>query len=139
MHSNCGICNSQGTAVIFNAVSALPANIKSRVVGAVLYGYTKNAQNRGVIPNYPADRVKTFCPKSDGVCNGGLNVNGGHFSYLSNGDIKLGTQFLVQRIRSGGGGGGGGEGGGGGGSESPAGFPKGGRGKGGAKGKGGFS
>jgi hypothetical protein len=69
---------SQGTAVMFNTVSKLPENIKSRVVGVALYGYTKNKQNKGVIPNYPADRVKVFCPPSDGVCGGKLNVNAGY-------------------------------------------------------------
>jgi len=91
---------SQGTAVIFNAVSALPANVKSRVAAAVLYGYTKNAQNKGIIPNYPPSQVKTFCPKSDGVCNGALNVNAGHFSYIANGDIPAGTKFMTERIKA---------------------------------------
>jgi len=90
----------QGTAVIFNAVSALPAELKKKVVGVVLYGYTKNAQNKSLVPNYPADKVKVFCPKSDGVCNGALNVNTGHFSYLADGTIKEGYTFLAGKIKS---------------------------------------
>jgi len=91
---------SQGTAVIFNAVSGLSANIKSRVAGVVLYGYTKNAQNKSLVPNYPPDKVKVFCPKADGVCNGALNVNLGHFSYLGDGTIKEGYTFLIQKIKA---------------------------------------
>jgi len=121
---------SQGTAVIFNAVQRLPESLKNKIAGVVLYGYTKNKQNRSAIKGYPAEKTKVFCPKSDGVCNGGLNVNAGHFSYLANGNIKEGYNFLAARIRaakSGGGGSSGGDGG----EDSPA--PS--RGKGG-KGKG---
>ena len=42
---------------MMNAVSKLPENIKSRLVGVFLFGYTKNAQKRGGIPGYPKDRV----------------------------------------------------------------------------------
>jgi len=91
---------SQGTAVIFNAVSALPAALKSKIVGIVLYGYTKNAQNKSAVPNYPTENVKVFCPKSDGVCNGGLNVNLGHFSYLADGTIAEGYKFLGAKVKA---------------------------------------
>jgi cutinase len=66
----------------------------------VLYGYTKNAQNKSLVPNYPADKVKVFCPKADGVCNGALNVNAGHFSYLADGTIKEGYTFLAAKIKA---------------------------------------
>jgi len=96
---------SQGTAVMMNAVSKLPANIKQKVVGGVLFGYTKNAQQKGKIPNYPADQVKVFCNPSgspgkykDGVCGGALNVNGGHFAYMGNGDGPKALTFLESKI-----------------------------------------
>src|ERR1700712_5080380 len=92
--------DSQGTAVIFNAVMKLPEDLKKKVVGVVLYGYTKNKQNNSQIKGYPPQNTKVFCPKSDGVCNGSLNVNTGHFSYLQDGSIKEGYNFLAGRIKA---------------------------------------
>jgi cutinase len=89
---------SQGTAVIHNAVSTLPANVKSKLIAGVLFGDTRNKQDRGQIPNFPKDKVTIFCAKSDGVCGGGLNVTGGHFSYISNGDGPKAIAFLKSKI-----------------------------------------
>jgi cutinase len=91
---------------MMNAVSKLSANIKSKVVGGVLFGYTKNGQMKGTIPNYPPDRVKVFCNPAagnpakfnDGVCGGGLNVNAGHFAYMGNGDGPKAVAFLKSKI-----------------------------------------
>jgi cutinase len=98
--------SSQGTAVMMNAVQRLPANIKAKTVGGVLFGYTKNAQTKGSIPNYPSDRLQVFCNPtagspgkfSDGVCGGALNVNGGHFAYMGNGDGPKAIAFLKSKI-----------------------------------------
>jgi len=97
---------SQGTAVMMNAVKGLPANIKEKVVGGVLFGYTKNAQTKGSIPGYPPEALKVFCNPAagstsrynDGVCGGALNVNGGHFAYMGNGDGPKSIEFLKSRI-----------------------------------------
>jgi len=95
---------SQGTAVMMNAVKGLPANIKQKVLGGVLFGYTKNKQTGGSIPNYPKDRVKVFCDETspgrfgDGVCGGTLNVNAGHMVYMRNGDGKKAVAFLKSKI-----------------------------------------
>jgi len=91
---------SQGTAVMMNAISKLSAPVKQKVKGVVLFGYTKNTQKRGGIPNYPKNQVRVFCAKSDGVCGGTLLVTAGHFAYLANGDGPKATQFLVSKLRS---------------------------------------
>jgi len=96
---------SQGTAVMMNAVSKLPANVKSKVAGVVLFGYTKNAQTKGGIPDYPKDKVKVFCAASDGVCGGTLAVTAGHFAYMGDGSGTQATNFLIQHINSAGSGG----------------------------------
>jgi len=96
---------SQGTAVIMNAVSTLPENERAKIAGVVLFGYTKNGQTKGSIPNYPAEKLKVFCTKADGVCWGALNVSGGHFAYMGNGDGPAATSFLVGRINNPGAGG----------------------------------
>jgi len=96
---------SQGTAVMMNAISKLPENVKSKVAGVVLFGYTKNAQTKSSIPNYPKERVKVLCSSGDGVCGGALMVTMGHFSYMADGSGPQAVNFLTQRINGGGGGG----------------------------------
>lgn len=72
---------SQGTAVIAGAVSKLSATTKAQVKGIVLFGYTRNQQNKGGIPNYPQGNLKVFCAAGDLVCDGTLTITAAHFSY----------------------------------------------------------
>jgi len=93
---------SQGTAVMHATVGKLPEAIKSKVVGGVLFGDTRNVQDRGQVPGYPADKVKVFCPKEDGVCLGGLypTVTNGHFVYPFNRNGDEAVDFLKGKIGS---------------------------------------
>jgi cutinase len=95
------ISNSQGTAVMMNSISKLPENIKKKVVGVVYFGYTKNGQQKGGIPNYPKENVLVLCSKSDGVCGGQLLVTAGHFSYMSDGSGPKAINFLTSKINGG--------------------------------------
>jgi cutinase len=99
--------HSQGTAVMMNAISKLPENVKRKVVGVVLFGYTKNGQQKGGIPNYPKENVMVLCSSSDGVCGGQLLVTAGHFSYMADGSGPKAVNFLVGKINGGVRGGGG--------------------------------
>ena len=83
---------SQGAALIAGAVSGLDDDVKSMVKGVVLYGYTKNLQNDGSIPDYPKDQTKVFCNVDDGVCSGSLVVTAGHLTYTA--DVDQAVQFL---------------------------------------------
>jgi len=94
---------SQGTAVMMNTISKLPENIKSKVAGVVLFGYTKNGQQKGGIPNYPKEKVLVLCSKSDGVCGGQLLVTAGHFSYMGDGSGPKAVSFLTEKINAAGG------------------------------------
>lgn len=95
---------SQGAAITHRSVEALPAAVKARIAGIVLYGDTKFKQDGGQIKNFPPTKVKTFCngygelksKSADGVCNGALNVNGGHLAYGDS--FKPGAQFLKGKV-----------------------------------------
>lgn len=91
---------SQGTAVMMNAISKLQQNVKSKIAGVVLFGYTKNAQTKSSIPSFPKEAVKVFCSSGDGVCGGALMVTIGHFSYMMDGSGPGSISFLTQRIKS---------------------------------------
>jgi cutinase len=106
---------SQGAAITHRAVEQLSAGVKARIAGVVLYGDTQNKQSGGRIKGFPADRARVFCngygdlkgKSKDGVCGGGLMVNGGHMSYGAT--FNSAADWLSKKVnefkRSGGGGG----------------------------------
>jgi cutinase len=81
-----------------NAVAGLPEAVKAKTVGGVLFGDTKNEQSSATIEGYPKEALASFCNEDDGVCWGELLLSGGHFSYVSNGDVQKAAEFLAGRI-----------------------------------------
>ena len=71
-----------------NAISELTAYVKDRIVGAALFGYTKNKQNNGVIPNFPRERTAVYCATFDAVCWGTLSSYD-HFFYADEAQLDL--------------------------------------------------
>jgi cutinase len=53
------------------AVAKLPEQVKSKVVGGVLFGDSLNKRSGGSIPSFPKDRLLEVCTSGDGVCGGG--------------------------------------------------------------------
>lgn len=88
---------SQGTAVMSNSISELPASIKDQIKGVVLFGYTKNLQNGRRIPNFPTDKTEIYCNLSDAVCWGNLFILPAHFLYTTEASIAA-PRWLIQRI-----------------------------------------
>jgi len=81
-----------------NTVGALAEPLKKRIVAGVLFGDTRNSQDKSQVPKYPKENVQVYCTKEDGVCWGSLNVTNGHFAYTSNGDGEKALAFLKQKI-----------------------------------------
>ncbi|TLD18103.1 hypothetical protein PspLS_10468 [Pyricularia sp. CBS 133598] len=90
---------SQGTAVMSNAISELPAAVQDQVKGVVLFGYTKNLQNRGRIPDFPTEKTEVFCNASDAVCFGTLFLLPAHFLYTTESSVAA-PNWLTGQIRS---------------------------------------
>jgi hypothetical protein len=91
---------SQGGALMSNAIAQLPAEIKSLVIGGVLFGST-----RGSIAGFPKENWASYCASSDQVCKsrGGSGSSGSHLSYGSNGDVEKAVAYLSTKIDAAGG------------------------------------
>lgn len=85
--------------MVGNAITELDDATKDQVVGAALFGYTKNLQNGRRIIDYPQDSTAIYCGLTDAVCNGALFILPAHFLYL---DDAAGPapRFLTQKINA---------------------------------------
>ncbi|KAF4982481.1 hypothetical protein FZEAL_1906 [Fusarium zealandicum] len=88
---------SQGAALAAASITDVDPAIRSKIAGTVLFGYTKNQQNRGKIPGYPDERLKVFCNTGDLVCSGSLIVAAPHLAYQS-AAAGPAPEFLIQRV-----------------------------------------
>ncbi|KAI6370618.1 separase/separin [Pyricularia grisea] len=91
--------HSQGTAVMSNAISELSSAVQDQIKGVVLFGYTKNLQNSGRIPNFPADKTEVYCNASDAVCFGTLILLPAHFLYTTEASTSA-PNYLKGKINS---------------------------------------
>ncbi|KAK2762444.1 cutinase [Colletotrichum kahawae] len=88
---------SQGTAVMAGSISGLSTTIKNQIKGVVLFGYTKNLQNLGRIPNFESSKTEVYCDIADAVCYGTLFILPAHFLYQTDAAIAA-PRFLQARI-----------------------------------------
>ncbi|KAG8169954.1 hypothetical protein KVR01_000699 [Diaporthe batatas] len=88
---------SQGTAVMASSISELGSAVQDQIKGVVLFGYTKNLQNGGRIPNFSTSKTEVYCAATDAVCFGTLVILPGHFSYQTEAAINA-PRFLAARI-----------------------------------------
>ncbi|KAL5340999.1 cutinase-domain-containing protein [Aspergillus crustosus] len=72
---------SQGSAVISGAVQDIDQSLRDKVKGVVLFGFTRNLQDRGRIPGYPESQTEVYCAVGDLVCSGTLIITASHLAY----------------------------------------------------------
>ncbi|KXJ89624.1 cutinase, partial [Microdochium bolleyi] len=89
--------NSQGTAVMAGALRRASSAVAEQVKGVVLFGYTKNQQYGGVIPNFPPDKVAVYCGTFDAVCFGTLFILPDHVFYFDEAAHEA-PAFLLGKI-----------------------------------------
>ncbi|KAF4554118.1 Cutinase-like protein 11 [Elsinoe fawcettii] len=87
---------SQGAAVIHGLAKKLSTTVQNKVAGLVTFGDTRNGEDNGKIPPFPASKVKIFCLEADGVCGDALIVTAAHSQYEPFFDD--GFNFLISRI-----------------------------------------
>ncbi|KAK2590130.1 hypothetical protein QQS21_012183 [Conoideocrella luteorostrata] len=89
---------SQGTGVIVGAVRQLSQSVQQQIKGVVLFGYTRNKENGGRIPDFPPKRTKVFCAPGDALCDGTVVVvSPAHFTYFDEAADEA-PAFLIQSV-----------------------------------------
>jgi cutinase len=83
-----------------NSISGLSAAVQNQIKGVVLFGYTKNLQNLGRIPNFPASKTRVYCETGDLVCTGTLIITPAHLLYSDEAAVQAPT-YLRAQIASG--------------------------------------
>ncbi|PNS19858.1 hypothetical protein CAC42_7825 [Sphaceloma murrayae] len=87
---------SQGAAVIHGLAKKLSTTVQTQVRGLVTFGDTRNGEDAGRIPPFPASKVRIFCLAADGVCGDSLTVTAAHSQYAPLFDD--GYNFLISKI-----------------------------------------
>lgn len=84
--------------MVHRAIENLPSTVKDRIVGVVTYGDTQNLQDKGQIPNFPADKVKIICNIGDAVCAGTLTILVPHLDYVRR--VPEAVSFLTDKLKA---------------------------------------
>ncbi|TKX20949.1 cutinase-like protein 8 [Elsinoe australis] len=87
---------SQGAAVIHGLAKKLSTTVQNKVAGLITFGDTRNGEDGGKIPPFPAAKVKIYCLADDGVCGPVLDVTAAHSNYAQ--FFPDAVNFLAGRI-----------------------------------------
>lgn len=74
--------------------------LKERINAVVLFGYTKNQQNKGKVPGLEQEKLLVVCNKGDQVCNGTLTITVAHLTYSRELRITVVRTGLTRRVEN---------------------------------------
>jgi Cutinase len=65
------------------AIPKLDQSVKDQIAAAVMFGDTRNKQDKGQIPTFPPEKTKIFCNQGDDVCDNKIRASllGAHLKY----------------------------------------------------------
>ncbi|CAI7636109.1 unnamed protein product [Penicillium pancosmium] len=72
---------SQGANLMHGAILKLSEEVKDKIRGVVLFGFTRQKQFHGQIAGFPQDKLKLYCYETDNICHGGGLIGLEHLSY----------------------------------------------------------
>lgn len=88
---------SQGAAIVHGAFEqGLSSSVKNQVAGIVLFGDTRNLQERGRIAGFPTEKTLIICNFGDLVCAGTLVITPAHVGYPAR--VPEAVNFMAARV-----------------------------------------
>ena len=91
------ITHSQGGAVMHGSISSLPGDVKSAIIAAVMFGDSRNLQDKGKIPNYAPSNTLIICLPLDAVCLGTDFLTPPHLLY-GQVSIDQASKFVKSKV-----------------------------------------